>query len=59
MLFWEISSGRVPFESDSPGVNYIAIINGKREKIVEGTPLKYVEIYTGIFLDIVNCFEFI
>ena len=48
MLFWEISSGRIPFESDSLSDNYISIINGKREKTVEGTPLKYVDIYTGI-----------
>ena len=51
MLLWEISSGRTPF-----GDNYLAImdvvINGKREKIIEGTQLKYVDIYTGIFTNL-------
>ncbi len=51
MLFWEISSGRIPFESDTPGGSLaLAIMDGKRETIIEGTPLKYVEIYTGILL---------
>ena len=48
ILFWEISSGRIPFESDSPDDIYLAVKNGKRETIVEGTPLQYVNIYTGI-----------
>ncbi len=45
ILFWEISSGRIPFESDDIP---LAIKNGKRETIIEGTPLQYVDIYTGI-----------
>ncbi len=49
MLFWEISSGRIPFGTDSLDGNLaLEIIDGKREKIVEGTPLKYINIYTGI-----------
>ena len=49
MLFWEISSGRVPFESSSDKYSVIMkIISGEREKTIEGTPLKYVDIYTGI-----------
>ena len=49
MLFWEISSGRVPFESDLADVSLaLAIIGGKREIIIEDTPPKYFEIYKGI-----------
>ena len=49
MLFWEISSGQIPFESDiADGSLIFAIINGKREMIVNDTPQKYSEIYTGI-----------
>ncbi|CAH1770339.1 8087_t:CDS:2, partial [Entrophospora sp. SA101] len=50
ILFWEISSGKVPFESEtSAGFSFVfSIVNGKREKIIEGSPRKYVEIYTKV-----------
>jgi hypothetical protein len=48
MLFWEISSGRTPFESDPIDVKLIlSIIQGRREILIDGTPLKYFEIYDG------------
>src|SRR3954451_17954612 len=51
VLFWEISSGRIPFESESAdGKLTLAIIQGKRETIIDDTPQKYSEIYTGIFI---------
>ncbi|KAF0511327.1 calmodulin-dependent protein kinase [Gigaspora margarita] len=43
VLLWEISSGTIPFESESP-FDYdclIAIIHGNRESEVIGTPRKY------------------
>jgi serine/threonine protein kinase len=48
ILLWQISSGRRPFCD----INYdiklsLEIINGKREKIIEGTPDEYTKIYTG------------
>ncbi|RIB01455.1 hypothetical protein C2G38_1000778 [Gigaspora rosea] len=48
VLLWEISSGIVPFKSElSYGFNLLnAIIHGKREDAVPGTPTKYVKIYT-------------
>ncbi|CAG8515966.1 3510_t:CDS:2 [Cetraspora pellucida] len=47
VLLWEISSGTVPYESEVPiGFNLLnAIIYGKRETTVKGTPQKYVDIY--------------
>ncbi|CAG8741554.1 19599_t:CDS:2, partial [Cetraspora pellucida] len=47
VLLWEISSGTIPYESEIPiGFNLLnAIIYGKRETTVKGTPQKYVEIY--------------
>ncbi|RIB27581.1 hypothetical protein C2G38_2012042 [Gigaspora rosea] len=47
VLFWEISSGTIPFESESPfGYDcLIAIIHGKRESEVIGTPREYSLIY--------------
>ena len=49
MLLWEISSGRIPFESEpADGKLISSIIHGKREMIVNGTPQKYSEIYTGM-----------
>ena len=47
MLLWELSSGKTPFEPLT-GLNlFLSITNGNREKIIEGTPLKYAEVYTG------------
>ena len=48
VLFWEISSGHLPFR-DSNYDQYltIAIANGTREKKVDGTPIDYYKLYTG------------
>jgi hypothetical protein len=50
VLMWQISSGRRPFYTED--VEYdinlvLAIQGGKREKIIEGTPIKYSDLYTG------------
>ena len=47
ILFWEISSGRIPFESYSDIKIALLVIQGKRESLIEGTPLKFSEIYEG------------
>ncbi|POG66415.1 kinase-like domain-containing protein, partial [Rhizophagus irregularis DAOM 181602=DAOM 197198] len=49
VLLWEISSGRIPFESysesyQSPSL-MLEILNGKREMPISGTPVGYVDIY--------------
>ncbi|CAG8506583.1 3287_t:CDS:2 [Cetraspora pellucida] len=45
MLMWELSSGQIPFRSyddkNIPGI----CLSGIREKVVEGTPIGYFEIY--------------
>ncbi|KAF0504367.1 kinase-like protein [Gigaspora margarita] len=48
VLLWEISSGIIPFKSElSYGFNLLsAIIYGKRESPIPGTPKKYVKLYT-------------
>ncbi|KAF0561190.1 kinase-like protein [Gigaspora margarita] len=48
VLLWEISSGNIPFKSESAySFNLLnAIIHGKREDIVVGTPKEYIKIYT-------------
>ncbi|CAJ0834999.1 1470_t:CDS:2, partial [Entrophospora sp. SA101] len=40
ILFWEISSEKIPFESEiSTGFSFVfSIVNGKREEIIEGSP---------------------
>jgi serine/threonine protein kinase len=48
VLMWQISSGRRPFCD----VNYdacliMSILNGKREKIIDGTLVEYSNLYTG------------
>ncbi|KAF0474134.1 kinase-like protein [Gigaspora margarita] len=48
VLLWEISSCTIPFESELPCNHSLldAIIQGKRESAVFGTPKEYVTIYT-------------
>ncbi|RGB25988.1 kinase-like domain-containing protein [Rhizophagus diaphanus] len=46
VLLWQISSGRKPFYE----INYdaslgLSIVNGKREKIIDETPVEYSELY--------------
>ncbi|RGB23190.1 kinase-like domain-containing protein [Rhizophagus diaphanus] len=47
VLLWQISSGHKPFRE----VNYslrlmLSILNGKREEIINGTPVEYSNLYT-------------
>jgi serine/threonine protein kinase len=49
VLMWQISSGKKPF---SDLENYdaclaLAIVNGKREKIIDNTPEKFSKLYEG------------
>src|SRR2546421_21348 len=46
VLLWELSSGRPPFENVEKHLIPLRIINGDREKPIDGTPLEYVELYT-------------
>jgi len=53
VLMWQISSGYQPFSANGSDNNYdasliLSIINGKREEIIDGTPIKYSSLYTGI-----------
>ena len=42
VIMWQISSGRQPFCNDDSDASLIlAIINGKREQIIDGTPTEY------------------
>ena len=50
VLMWQISSGHRPFYADD--VKYdiglaLDIQGGEREKIIDGTPIKYSDLYTG------------
>ncbi|UZO21744.1 uncharacterized protein OCT59_014129 [Rhizophagus irregularis] len=46
VLMWQISSGRIPFDTEIHDVTLaIGILCGRREKIVEGTPKKYSDLY--------------
>jgi len=52
VLFWQLSSGHMPFCADNNDAQYdaglaIAIENGKREYIIKGTPVEYSNLYTG------------
>jgi serine/threonine protein kinase len=57
VLLWEISSGRIPFESYSDNYQKIALMleisDGKRETPVPDTPSDYVNIYTSNILFII------
>ncbi|PKY24321.1 kinase-like protein, partial [Rhizophagus irregularis] len=45
VLLWEISSGRPPFSDCSRNLITHYIIKGEREDPIEGTPLKYQQLY--------------
>src|SRR5215469_13133931 len=48
ILMWQISSGHQPFSDCDYHVSLILpIINGKREEIIDGTPINYSNLYTG------------
>ena len=53
VLLWEISSGKVPFDSCDSNQAVILckiVLEGKREIPVFGTPIDYVNIYTSMNL---------
>jgi len=60
VLMWQISSGRQPFYAKN--ADYVrltlAIINGKREEIIYGTPNEYSCLYKGNFNNIYRIFFF-
>ena len=50
VIMWQISSGRRPFYPEN--VEYdlsliLAIQKGEREKIIDGTPIEYSNLYTS------------
>ena len=49
VLFWQLSSGRRPFtENEQYDASLVMEIkNGKREVIIEDTPVKYSNLYEG------------
>jgi hypothetical protein len=48
VLLWQISSGYKPFYKVDHDANLIlSILNGKREEIIDGTSVKYSNLYTG------------
>ena len=48
VIMWQISSGYQPFENIEYDVNLIlAIQGGEREKIIDGTPFDYNNLYTS------------
>ncbi|CAB4417956.1 unnamed protein product [Rhizophagus irregularis] len=47
ILLWQISSGYRPFHEVGYGPSLmLSILNGQREKIIDGTPVKYSKLYT-------------
>ena len=51
---WQISNGYQPFYME--GIKYdvglaLAIQGGKREKFIDGTPVKYSNLYTGNYFN--------
>ncbi|CAB4393251.1 unnamed protein product [Rhizophagus irregularis] len=49
VLLWQISSGHKPFSGE--GIEHdanfsLSLVNGKREKVIDGTPDKYRDLYT-------------
>jgi hypothetical protein len=48
VLMWQISSGHQPFSDYNYDVSLsISIINGKREGIIDNTPIEFSNLYTG------------
>jgi serine/threonine protein kinase len=48
VLLWQISSGYRPFRDVDYGPSLmLSILNGKREKNIDGTPIEYSNLYTG------------
>ncbi|PKK60156.1 kinase-like protein [Rhizophagus irregularis] len=52
VLFWQISSGHGPFHEDDYGPSLMfSILNGRREEIIDGTPVKYSNLYRECWRD--------
>ena len=48
VLMWQISSGHEPFKGfDYNACLMLFILNGKREEMIDGTPVEYNKLYTG------------
>lgn len=48
VIMWQVSSGIQPFYNHKYDGNLsLSIVNGKREKIINNTPLEYGNLYTG------------
>ena len=47
IVLWELSSGKTPFEHLPSYLIAFEINNGQREKVIDGTPSEYVELYTN------------
>ena len=47
VLMWQISSGRRPFCSKGVVRLTLDILNGKRENVIDGTPVEYSNLYKG------------
>ena len=49
VIMWQISSGYEPFKDKNYDIGLIlSIHNGLREEIIDGTPVEYSNLYTGI-----------
>ncbi|POG61511.1 kinase-like domain-containing protein, partial [Rhizophagus irregularis DAOM 181602=DAOM 197198] len=47
VLMWQVSSGKQPFCNHKYDGNLsLSIVNGKREEIINNTPLEYGNLYT-------------
>jgi len=45
---WQISSGHQPYYGYDYDVSLaLSIVSGRREEIIDGTPLEYSKLYTG------------
>ncbi|POG74949.1 kinase-like domain-containing protein [Rhizophagus irregularis DAOM 181602=DAOM 197198] len=52
VLMWQISSGRQPFSDYDYDVSLsLSIVNGKREKTIDNTPIEYSNLYTECWKD--------
>ena len=50
VILWEISSGKIPFESPQKSILMSEILNGRRETPTSDTPSDYVNIYKSTIL---------
>ncbi|RIB03333.1 kinase-like domain-containing protein [Gigaspora rosea] len=46
VLFWEISSRRIPFKNEGQSTLGFRIIQNLREKPIKGTPCQYIKLYS-------------